>query len=272
MPALATAVVALAPRAPRGARPPRTTKTITSRDGVRCEVSQLAEPPAQLRFSMDADAARAVIEPAFDEDSRQRCMSGDFTPALSAEDIAAARAMSPGQTEFALTYGELTYEGCTRLGEILAMGPDDVFYDLGSGLGRATIQAHLQWGVKRAVGVELSAERSAQARRAVERLEQNGQLDHSRRLDLVCANLLDGGYQEATAVYLCCCCWDSTFVAQALEVLEKRAVNLRQIVTIEPLDRKFGLRPAWLTLKLETRVGQTWAPEGYPCYVYEVTR
>ena len=90
-------------------------------------------------------------------------MSGDFTPALSAEDIAAARAMSPGQTEFALTYGELTYEGCTRLGEILAMGPDDVFYDLGSGLGRATIQAHLQWGVKRAVGVELSAERSAPA-------------------------------------------------------------------------------------------------------------
>ena len=103
MPALATAVVALAPRAPRGARPPRTTKTITSRDGVRCEVSQLAEPPARLRFSMDADAARAVIEPAFDEDSRQRCMSGDFTPALSAEDIAAARAMSPDQTEFALT-------------------------------------------------------------------------------------------------------------------------------------------------------------------------
>ena len=157
MPALATAVVALAPRAPRGSRPPRTTKTITSRDGVRCEVSQLAEPPAQLRFSMDADAARAVIEPAFDEDSRQRCMSGDFTPALSAEDIAAARAMSPGQTGFALTYGELTYEGCTRLGEILAMGPDDVFYDLGSGLGRATIQAHLQWGVKRAVGVERRA-------------------------------------------------------------------------------------------------------------------
>ena len=235
-------------------------------------MSQLAEPPAQLRFSMDADAARAVIEPAFDEDARQRCMSGDFTPALSAEDIAAARAMSPGQTEFALTYGELTYEGCTRLGEILAMGPDDVFYDLGSGLGRATIQAHLQWGVKRAVGVELSAERSAQARRAVERLEQNGQLDHSRRLDLVCANLLEGSYREATAVYLCCCCWDSSFVAQALEVLEKRAVNLRQIVTIEPLDRKFGLRPAWLTLKQETRVGQTWAPEGYPCYVYEVTR
>ena len=108
--------------------------------------------------------------------------------------------------------------------------------------------------------------------RAVERLEQNGQLDHSRRLDLVCANLLEGSYREATAVYLCCCCWDSTFVTQALEVLEKRAVNLRQIVTIEPLDRKFGLRPAWLTLKLATRVGQTWAPEGYPCYVYEVTR
>ena len=49
-------------------------------------------------------------------------------------------------------------------------------------------------------------------------------------------------------------------------------VNLKQIVTIEPLDRKFGLRPKWLTLKHATRVGQTWAPEGYPCYIYEVTR
>jgi hypothetical protein len=73
-------------------------------------------------------------------------------------------------------------------------------------------------------------------------------------------------------VYLCCCCWDTDFVSQALAVLEERAVNLKQIVTIEPLDRKFGLRPKWLTLKQATRVGQTWAPEGYPCYIYEVTR
>ena len=239
---------------------------------MRCRASavQLADPP--VRLAMDADTVRAIIEPAFDADSRQRCMSGDFTPALSPEDIAQAKAMSPTQSDFALTYGELTYEGCTRLGELLGLGPEDVFYDLGSGLGRATIQAHLQWGVRRSVGVELSAERSGLAQMAKDRLEQNGQLDDSRPLDLVCGNLLKGGYREATAVYLCCCCWDTDFVSQALAVLEERAVNLKQIVTIEPLDRKFGLRPKWLTLKHATRVGQTWAPEGYPCYIYEVTR
>ena len=146
---------------------------------MRCRASavQLADPP--VRLAMDADTARAIIDPAFDADSRQRCMSGDFTPALSPEDIAQAKAMSPTQSDFALTYGELTYEGCTRLGELLGLGPTDVFYDLGSGLGRATIQAHLQWGVRRAVGVELSAERSGLAQMAKDRLEQNGQLDDS---------------------------------------------------------------------------------------------
>ena len=69
------------------------------------------------------------------------------------EDVRTALERSPAQSEFALTYGELTYEGASALGEILDLGPDDVFYDLGSGLGRAVLQAHLQWGVGRAAGV-----------------------------------------------------------------------------------------------------------------------
>ena len=53
-----------------------------------------------------------------------------------------------------------------------------------------------------------------------------------------------------------------------LDALKSKAPRLRWIASVENLDRKFGLQPEWLRLRATERVGQTWAPEGYPLYVY----
>ena len=214
----------------------------------------------------------ALIEPGYDPVDAQRCLAGDFTPALSDEDVRRSLQLSATQSSFAMTYGEITHEGATELGRLLRehgdVGARDVFYDLGSGLGRAVLQAHLQWGVARAVGVELSRERHAKAERAKAHLEAIGALDPNRRVDFVNDNLLDCDVSDATVVFLCCACWDAGFMRATLETLQARASRLRWIVSVENLERKFGLTPDWIRLRATERVGQTWAPDGYPLYVY----
>ena len=56
-----------------------------------------------------------------------------------------------------------------------------------------------------------------------------------------------------------------------LEALRVKARGLKLIASVERLETKFGLDVArcGLRLKQEARVGQTWAPDGYPLYVYE---
>ena len=56
-----------------------------------------------------------------------------------------------------------------------------------------------------------------------------------------------------------------------LEALRVKARGLKVIASVERLETKFGVDAArrGLRLKLEARVGQTWAPEGYPMYIYE---
>lgn len=87
--------------------------------------------------------------------------------------------MSELQGPKAWTYGEISYEGVARLQGLLPVhGSSGAFYDLGSGLGRMVLQVHLEWGMGKAVGVELSLERHTRAQaaagRMAERLEEKG--------------------------------------------------------------------------------------------------
>ena len=52
------------------------------------------------------------------------------------------------------TYGEITSQGFEALAQRLRLGPDDNFVDLGSGLGRCTMQAASRVGVRHACGIE----------------------------------------------------------------------------------------------------------------------
>lgn len=234
-------------------------------------------PSSTSSLSLSADEARRAIEPAYDASDAQRLRSGDFTEPLSDADVRASLALSPSQTRFALTYGELTYEGATALGEILRLGRSDVFYDLGSGLGRAVLQAHAQWGVGVAVGVELSPERHRKAQRAKTRFARahrdDALVDFDRPVAFLNENILECDLSDATCAYLCCACMDAAFVESVVEALRAKARGLRKMVVVERLETKFGTDVDAVGLRLagEHRVGQTWAPEGYPLYVYETT-
>ena len=63
----------------------------------------------------------------------------------------------------ASTYGEATRLGFRRVCKRLGLSADDTFIDCGSGTGRLVIQAANEFGVRRAIGVELSRQRHSMA-------------------------------------------------------------------------------------------------------------
>ena len=182
------------------------------------------------------------------------------------------RELSPAQATRAWTYGELSYRGAEVLWKTLALDPaTTVFCDLGSGVGRLCIQAHLQWGVAASIGVELSQHRHGIAEKALQRLRDAGHVDPARRLELRNGNALVADVAEATLVYLACTCWDDEFVAALLRHLEAEASDLQWVVATESFEEKFGLRPRFLELRETVVLSQSWDDE-WPVYIYRATR
>ncbi len=65
------------------------------------------------------------------------------------------------------TYGEIKHLSATVLLDALQLTSEDVFYDLGCGVGKLVMQVYLMSPAKRAVGIELSEARCGCARKVL---------------------------------------------------------------------------------------------------------
>lgn len=106
----------------------------------------------------DADAARA-------RKVRRAARDGMCTSVAEDADIEAIGGA------FASTYGEITPNGFSTLGEAMQLCDDDVFVDCGSGLGRTVVQAARDFGTRSAIGVEFAPSRH---RLAINSLSRDG--------------------------------------------------------------------------------------------------
>jgi tRNA G46 methylase TrmB len=74
-------------------------------------------------------------------------------------------------------YGEILIPSLKTLLDDLNIKPTDVFYDLGSGTGKVTIQAYLDYPFKKAVGIELAPTRCNHSIDAKKELAAQNALD-----------------------------------------------------------------------------------------------
>lgn len=65
------------------------------------------------------------------------------------------KARAQTATDLTLTYGEIDYDTFSLLLNYVQPKPGEIFYDLGSGVGKAVFAAALQYPLKKAVGIEL---------------------------------------------------------------------------------------------------------------------
>lgn len=138
-------------------------------------------------------------------------------------------------------YGELMPTATGKLLDYLAMGKDDVFYDLGCGVGKVVLQAAISVPLRRVVGIEMMPSRYELACRALARVEAEN-LQQAETCELWCADLMTSPIADATVIYAC----STGFAPALLDRLADRVAMLDpsvRFVTVQALepDSRFDL-------------------------------
>ena len=150
------------------------------------------------------------------------------------------------------TYGEITDQAVQTIIDELKPTKSDVFYDLGSGVGRMSVKMLLDSPVKKSVGVELAPTRNNHALAVKKELAKRGKLDKNRSLEFREENITTTNTDDATIIYLASTCFSNDFMKQLTDQLVKlkkglRVLTLRQLSAHEAfkLVKQYSLPMTW---------------------------
>ncbi|MBF0312790.1 MAG: hypothetical protein HQK50_16755 [Oligoflexia bacterium] len=163
------------------------------------------------------------------------------------------------------TYGEITYNGAQKLFQRLNLTEHDVFYDLGSGVGKLVVQAFLTTPVKKAAGIELIASRAQEAQKALEALVQDGVTSKTSRIIMFEEkDILKSQLGDATVLFWSNLTWEKRVINNIMKKIlsSKHKMRLASLVQLEASP--------YLVLKETTIVDVTWNRYGSTVYIYEI--
>lgn len=126
-----------------------------------------------------------------------------------------------------LNAGELSVAGVAKLISCLGtIGLDDVFVDLGSGLGNVVAQVALQTSVGKCIGIEIREDVVATGKRLLK--EHSRQLPHLQKVDIVVGDIRQCDSKKiskATIVYSS----NQLFAPDTLQVMEQLVCDLKNL-------------------------------------------
>lgn len=160
-----------------------------------------------------------------------------------------------------LTYGEILYPSVDKfLNFIGDISESDVFYDLGSGIGKVALQAFLRTPIKKACGIEFSETRSKYAEQVYTQVykEFPELFTAERKLSCLTGNFLEVDISDATIIYTCSTCFSEDLLSHIGEVID-RCPNIRYVISLKQIPNK-------LELNRNLDIECTW--DKTKCYVY----
>jgi len=155
-------------------------------------------------------------------------------------------------------YGEITFEGVTALFDNLSIPiqQEDVFYDLGSGVGKMCVQVLLTTPIKKSVGIELSQSRHQHAVSALKMLRQEYSwfFNDAKNLEFIEGNFLDVDLSDATIVFLCSYSYSHELMTALAAKLKDNCKRLKVIISGTrfpeigwPLADRLVISYSWVT-------------------------
>ena len=150
------------------------------------------------------------------------------------------------------TYGELTPAGTQRVVEELDLSGRDVFYDLGSGVGKVVLQVAMSVPVRKCVGVEYIESRCRAARRVLREARSQG-LILARRTSYRAENFVRSNIADATAVFACSTCYSRHLMVQLARKIASARKPVKVVTTRDfhmghrgfEFVRRLRLRTSW---------------------------
>lgn len=162
-----------------------------------------------------------------------------------------------------LTYGEIVHSSVNTLIRYMPdISDQDVFYDLGSGIGKVPLHFFLKTPVKKACGVEASKLRNDHAVTIYHQVKSEFPelFEGARELNCIQKNFMEAGIEDATIVYTCSTCFSEELLAEIAGLLD-RCPKLRYVISLKELPLK--ILPFDKIIEIEC----TW--DKTKCYAYK---
>lgn len=139
-----------------------------------------------------------------------------------------------------LTYGEMLYPSVSKIINYLGdINENDVFYDLGSGIGKVGLQFFLRTPVKKVRGIEYSKTRNKYAEQVYQKVHQEfPELVSGRTLDCINGNFLEQDISDATIIYACSTCYSEDLLKDIGKMIDEQCPNIRYIATNKVIPTK----------------------------------
>jgi SAM-dependent methyltransferase len=168
------------------------------------------------------------------------------------------------EVKSSLTYGEILPNSIEELLIHLNLNINDVFYDLGCGLGKMVAQVYLCSPAKKVIGVELTSSRFLQAKKMLTKLQRVPGMAANRKVDILQGDIAIETCSDATVVYMCSTCYPPTLINSIVENLCTHSTIGLRLISLKRL-------PVLLQFSLVEKFNleMTWS-KASPVYVYEL--
>jgi len=162
-------------------------------------------------------------------------------------------------------YGEIPYDSAAHLLDDLQLSRQDVFYDLGSGVGKLVLQVYMSTPVKRSIGIEISLTRWKIAESSRQQAAADDHIISGRDLTFLNQNLYKTPLGDATVCFISGLKFPPELIKSIMDRLSAldHDVKVISVLPLPPHD-KFKLIKTY-------NLAMSWAPEGVDVCLYQVT-
>lgn len=158
-------------------------------------------------------------------------------------------------------YGEIYPYSYVKILKELSLSEEDVFLDIGSGVGQVVFHTLLATPVKKMIGVEINAVRNDQAKRYLKYVKHDlPELFKEREVEFFFGDCLTTSLDSVTAVYTC----STAFSGELLEQLGTKLNFLPKLQTVISLRKLATMSQFYLDKILQVEC--SW--DTSQCYVY----
>ncbi|MHB1947755.1 MAG: class I SAM-dependent methyltransferase [Gammaproteobacteria bacterium] len=160
------------------------------------------------------------------------------------------------------TSGEILYSSINKLFSIFPLNEQDVFVDLGSGIGKIVLQIFLTTPVKKAYGIEIVNESYQRALMAAQKIRKDlpDFYSEGRELHFLLGNFLENSLEGTTVALVNSICLNQKVVSELGKILNNTS-SIHTVFTLRPMPTLKRLR-----FKRTIRIECSW--DTVLCYVY----
>jgi len=169
------------------------------------------------------------------------------------------------QNQVFLTYGEIIAPSVDYLLSIIELTEDDVFLDLGSGVGKLCLQVLMRSTAKKVYGIEAHEIRHSISEHAWKKVKRKRPYfgKSNRELIFLKDNFLNFDFSPVTVIFMCSTCFGHELMESIATKINdapliRIAISMKEIPNLSRLSlyKKIDIKTSW--------------NESSPCYIYMV--